>query len=122
MHAANMEALMKKKRNIGIVPGGYEEATITSNTKFRLYLKNRKGFIKMALRTGYKICPVLIFNEHKMFKSTDFALKFRLILNKFKIPGTLFWGRFGIFPDHNLDVYTVIGTPIELPLTPNPTV
>jgi hypothetical protein len=66
----------------------------------------------MALKTGYKICPVLIMNEHKMFKTTDFALKFRLLLNKLKMPAAAFFGRFGMFPDHNLDIYTIIGKPI----------
>ena len=62
MHAANMNRLMSKGINIGLVPGGYEEATITSEEKFRIYIKKRKGFIKMALKTGYKICPVLVMN------------------------------------------------------------
>ena len=57
-----MNRLMTNRTNIGLVPGGYEEATITSHTKFRIYIKRRKGFIKMALKTGYKICPVLVMN------------------------------------------------------------
>ena len=47
-----------------------------------------------------------------MFWYTDFGLKFRLFLNKIKCPGVLFWGRFGMLPDYNLDIINVIGKPI----------
>ena len=122
VHAKNMNRLMAERRNIGLLPGGFEEATITSKDKYRIYIRKRKGFIKMALKTGYKICPVLIMNEHKMFQTTDFALSFRLLINKIKVPGALFWSRFGLLPDYNLDVTTVIGKPIELPKVEKPSV
>lgn len=35
----NMKRLMKKGENIGLVPGGYEEATLTVNNEFRAYIK-----------------------------------------------------------------------------------
>lgn len=69
----------------------------------------------MALKVGYKICPVLVMNEHKTFNTTDFGLKFRLMLNKIKCPGTLFWGRLGLLPDYDLDIYNVVGKPIQMP-------
>lgn len=66
----------------------------------------------MALKHGYKISPVIIMNENKMYTHTDFALKWRLILNKFKIPGVIFWGKYGPLPDFNLEIYNVVGKPI----------
>lgn len=74
----------------------------------------------MALKSGYKICPVLVMNEHKMYWTSDFGMTVRLWLNKIKCPGALFWGRFGVLPDYNLDVYNVVGKPIELPKMENP--
>ena len=62
VNAQNMERLMKKNRSIGLVPGGYEEATVTSHTVFRLFLKNRKGFVKLALKYGYTLAPVVVLN------------------------------------------------------------
>lgn len=38
---------------IGIVPGGAAEALNSSPNDYRLILKNRKGFIKLALRNGF---------------------------------------------------------------------
>ena len=73
--AKNFDDLMSRGKNICFVPGGFEEATLTSHKEYRLYLKKRKGFIKYALVYGYKICPVFVFNENKMFKCSDFMLK-----------------------------------------------
>lgn len=100
VNAQNMERLMKKGKSIGLVPGGYEEATVTSHKVFRLFLKNRKGFVKIALKHGYTLAPVVVLNEHKMFKTTDWGLKTRLWLNSFKIPSVLGVGKYVLFADH----------------------
>jgi hypothetical protein len=73
-----------------LLPGGFEEATITSDKEYRLYIKTRKGFIKYALQNGYKIHPVFVFNENKIYKTSDFNIDSRLTANKYKLPGTLF--------------------------------
>ena len=63
---------MQKRQNIMLLPGGFEEATVTSDKEYRLYIKSRKGFIKYALQNGYKIHPVFIFNENKIYNTTDY--------------------------------------------------
>lgn len=115
VNAKNMERIMKKNKSIGLVPGGYEEATITSHKVFRLYLKDRKGFVKLALKYGYSLVPIVVMNEHKMFKTTDFGLQTRIWLNKYKIPSALSLGKFIFFADYDLDIYNIIGKPIKLP-------
>lgn len=49
---------------MGIVPGGFEEATLTTPKENRLYLKNRYGFIKYALKYGTTVYPVFNFGEN----------------------------------------------------------
>jgi len=63
---SNLKVMMKKKKNLAILPGGYEEATLTTPKENRVFLQ-RKGFIKYALRFGYKVHPVFIFGEHKIY-------------------------------------------------------
>ena len=92
-----MKGLLKKGTNIGIVPGGFEEATLTVRDELRIYIKERKGFIKYALEHNYGIYPVLAVNEHKYFWTFSHFLKARLWLNKFKIPGVLFWNKLSGF-------------------------
>jgi hypothetical protein len=43
---------MKKKQNIALLPGGFEEATLFKRGKHRLYLSKRKGFVKVRAK-GY---------------------------------------------------------------------
>lgn len=45
----NVKELMKEGKNIGLLPGGFEEATITSPNELRCWITHRKGFIKYAL-------------------------------------------------------------------------
>jgi 2-acylglycerol O-acyltransferase 2 len=46
---ASLKKLMKEGKSIGLLPGGFEEATITSKNEIRCYISNRKGFIKYAI-------------------------------------------------------------------------
>lgn len=101
--------MMKSRRNIGFVPGGFEEATVTSDKEYRLWINDRKGFIKYSLKYGYKVHPVFVFNECKAYKTTDFLLDWRILLNKLKLPGTLYWSKYGLVPERHVHVYTVIG-------------
>lgn len=38
----------------------------------------------------------------------DYFINFRLLMNKIKMPGTIFWGRYGIFYPPNIEATTVI--------------
>lgn len=93
----NMKRLMKEGKTIGMLPGGYEEATLTTPKELRVFIKNRKGFIKYSLKYGYTIRPVLYLNEHQVLQTYDGLKGVRLFLNRFKLPATIFWSSWGIF-------------------------
>lgn len=48
-------------------------------------------------------------------------MKYRIKLNQLKIPGTIFYSKYGVFPDPDVDIYVVIGKSIPLPKIENPT-
>lgn len=96
-----------------MVPGGFEEATITSTQELRIFIESRKGFIKYALKYGYKIRPVLILKEHQILCTFDHLTNFRLFLNKFKIPMTIFWNRFGLLFPPNKEIITIVGRAVN---------
>lgn len=81
-----------------MVPGGFEEAALTSHKENRLFLNSRKGFIKYALKHGVTLYPVFTFGENQLYNTSDAFVKLRLWLNKFKIGCAFFWSRFFIFP------------------------
>lgn len=54
-----------------MLPGGFEEATISTSKENRVFVKERKGFIKYAIRYGYKVFPVFTFGENKMYNTVE---------------------------------------------------
>ena len=117
----NIKSLMKNHKNFSLVPGGFEEATITTYNEEKVYLGNRKGFIKYALKFGYNVHPCYSFNETKLYYTVEMLLKLRIFLNKFKIPGTFFISRFLCWiPNDNVDLLIVIGKGIQFPKIKKP--
>lgn len=54
-------------RAVTIVIGGARESLEAQPGNMRLILKDRKGFIKLALRTGADLVPVLAFGENDLY-------------------------------------------------------
>ncbi len=54
---------MKHGKNLALLPGGFEEATLYGKHKYRIYIKDRAGFIKYSLQYGYTLHPCFSFGE-----------------------------------------------------------
>ena len=112
-------------RAITIVVGGARESLDAQPRSLRLVLKRRKGFIKLAIRTGADLVPVLAFGENELYDqvssdSHPLVHKAQMLVKKllgFTVP--LFHAR-GVF---NYDVgmmpyrrplNVVVGRPIKV--------
>ncbi len=116
-----MNKFMKKGHNVALIPGGFQEATLYERNRHKLFLNDRKGFIKYALKFGYKIVPCYVFGEELSYWQWEIGFKsFRLWLNKHNIPGIFFIGKYLFLPDNDINVISVVGKPIELPHILNP--
>jgi len=58
-------------RAITIVIGGARESLDARPRLLRLILKRRKGFVKLAIRTGADLVPVLAFGENDLYDQVD---------------------------------------------------
>ncbi|GAB7349543.1 hypothetical protein MBLNU459_g0244t1 [Dothideomycetes sp. NU459] len=58
-------------RGITIVVGGARESLDAQPNSLRLVLARRKGFIKLAIRTGADLVPVLAFGENELYEQFD---------------------------------------------------
>jgi 2-acylglycerol O-acyltransferase 2 len=121
--------------SVAIVPGGAQEALDAVNGTMRLTVLRRKGFVRIALRTGASLVPVFAFGENELYKSVKGAkrlMPIRLWQNFLKrmygIVSPTVMGR-GVFnrkcPDPFMipfrqPVTTVVGPPLELPRLPDP--
>ncbi|KAH8591401.1 diacylglycerol acyltransferase-domain-containing protein [Bisporella sp. PMI_857] len=112
-------------RAITIVVGGAAESLDAQPNTLRLILAKRKGFVKMAIRTGADLVPVLAFGENDIYD--QFAVdrhplihKFQLLVKKllgFTIP--LFHARgvfnydVGLMP-YRRPINIVVGPPVKV--------
>jgi 1-acyl-sn-glycerol-3-phosphate acyltransferase len=100
---------------------GATEALYTDPKLDVTYLRNRKGFIKLAMTHGCKIVPIFSFNECGTYNQLPMSNAYVLWIKK------KFQGIFGlslplitnIFPNR-VHITTVIGDPIDIPHIENP--
>lgn len=120
---ASLKKYMRRGEHIALPPGGFEEATLTSPSHDRVYIRKRFGFVKLALQHGYNIVPVYTFGENKTYLNVQGGWKARLKLNSFGIPAILVYGAslLPILPRrHKHGLFVVAGEPLELPNIADP--
>lgn len=103
--------------------GGAQEALHARPGNYKIILKKRKGFVKLALQTGASLIPVFSFNEVEVFdqpsnepgtkirRFQDFVKKWTGIAPAFFIGRGFFQYSFGLIPQRH-PIYTVIGEPL----------
>lgn len=116
-------------RAVTIVIGGARESLEAQPGQLRLIIKGRKGFIKMALRTGADLVPVLAFGESDLYDqlsptSHPLVRKFQnFILRVFKFTLPALHGRgilnydVGMMP-YRRALNVVVGKPIKVTMSP----
>eukprot|EP00903_Cladosiphon_okamuranus_P017841 g16419.t1 len=107
---------MKKGRSFGIIPGGFQEATLSKLGTDRVWLKNRKGLIKYALQYGYRLRPCFTFGESDTYWNAQGMWRLRLWMSSKDLPGVFPWGVWWcpLMP-RRANLMTVFGEPIVLP-------
>ncbi|KAG6951157.1 hypothetical protein JG688_00013851 [Phytophthora aleatoria] len=119
---ASMQSIMRTGQNLCLLPGGFEEATLYQRGKHRVYIKKRFGFIKLALQHGYDIYPAYTFGEEYTYHAFPYLQSLRLQLNRFRIPGVIFFRIpfYFFMPRSDVDLITVVGKPLRIPHIDNP--
>jgi 2-acylglycerol O-acyltransferase 2 len=123
----------KQKGQVSIlIVGGAAESLEARPGRFKLVLKNRKGFIRVALETGTSLVPVFSFGENEVFFALENPENSRLrrfqnvIKKHFHFGLPVISGRgvfnysFGLLP-HRKPMHTVIGAPIKVTKNAAPT-
>jgi len=89
----SMKKIMNAGTPFGVLPGGFNEATIHRKGENAIYIRNRKGFIKYCLQYGYRIVAGYFFGEcetyHNLLYShpdNELLMKIKYWLNKNKMP------------------------------------
>lgn len=95
------------------------ELFLSSGKKERLYLKNRKGFIKLALQEGVDIVPVYLFGNTTVLSvwKTGFLAD---LSRKYQVSLTYMWGKWGLPIPRDCKLLYASGQPIGLPHIKDP--
>ncbi|XP_018568259.1 2-acylglycerol O-acyltransferase 2-like [Anoplophora glabripennis] len=112
-----------------LMVGGAAEAYNCKPGNYKLVLEKRKGFVKLALKNGTPLVPVLSFGETDLFDQLE-GLRLRNLQESLRkwiglapvvpIGRGFFQYSFGIIPRRS-KVTTVVGLPIEVPKIEDPT-
>jgi hypothetical protein len=115
-------AVLSAGLSIIVYPGGIQEMLRTDGGKpDELYLTRRKGFIRLALQSGASLVPVYVFNEKYMYRRAFLPTKPAAVLRRFGIPLIFFYGRWGTLLPQRHKLLVVVGAPIAVSKTAEPT-
>lgn len=118
LHIINVNDMKKYlylNKKIGIVPGGFYDATLTQHQEINCYISI--GSIKYSIDYEYNYIPVFTFGEenfyHQYYKTKHFLNTIEeQILHKFNIP-TIFPKDNLLISGQNNTLITLIGKPIN---------
>jgi len=107
---------LEKGRSLLIFVGGEAEQLLTRPGAHRVYLRKRKGFIRLALKFGTPIVPCYCFGENELYNTTDAFIGLRQWLcHNFHVGLSICWGRWGTLFPKKVPLSLVLGTPISVP-------
>jgi hypothetical protein len=113
--------VLRKGYSIIVYPGGEAEQLRTQKGREILWLKSRKGFVRLALEEGAHLVPVYVFGETSMYDTYSIGMKWRLwVSHKFRVALVLFTGKFLAAP-YAVPLTAVVGEPIHVDRVEAPT-
>ena len=108
------ERLVDKKYSLFVLPGGMDEQIMTEHQKEKIFLKNRKGFIRLALQKGVHVVPVYVFgtSDHYTTSSAWFGVR-HWVMKNLRVCIPLARGLWGSACPLPVKTTVVMGEPLE---------
>lgn len=121
---------LRNKHVVGISTGGVAEV-FEQNAKEgheAIVLQDRKGLVKLAIRTGATIVPCYLFGNTKLYsmwyggdeESAPLRKGLRWLSRKLGAATILFWGRCFLPIPYRIPIYGVMATPIRVEQSDEP--
>ncbi|KAA0145914.1 hypothetical protein FNF29_07847 [Cafeteria roenbergensis] len=115
------EKILREGRSVVLVLGGEQESIRTRGGEDAVWLKNRKGFVRLAMREGASLVPTYSFGLVDIY---DYAFPLQALrmwmVNTLRVCVPIFWGVAGTPCPYERPVTTVVGAPIHVEWTLHP--
>ena len=121
----SLARLMRNGANIAIIPGGFEEVMFMQPGADVVYLRNRMGFMRLAIQYGYSLVPVYTFGESELYHNgLSLPHWLKTVSAKTRLPlviprGCSWWNMMPCVPRMGLRI--VFGEPLTTVPECNPT-
>jgi len=117
------KSVLSQGRSLVVLVGGMDEQLISEYGEHHVFLRQRKGFVKLALQFGIPLVPMYCFGETDLFKTSRWAFGIRkFLLKKFRLAFPLARGLWWcpIIP-FKKQLVCCVSTPIPVPRVEHPT-
>jgi 2-acylglycerol O-acyltransferase 2 len=104
---------MARGRTIGLLPGGISEIFFNSADIECMYIRKRKGFVKLALRSGRPLVPCYTFGNTQVFHCFG-GKRLKKISELLRACVTVFWGRWFLPVPFRVPLTCIIGEPMPV--------
>uniref|UniRef100_A0A7R9YEL6 Acyltransferase n=1 Tax=Pinguiococcus pyrenoidosus TaxID=172671 RepID=A0A7R9YEL6_9STRA len=116
----SLERRLKKGGSFVLYTGGIAELFLCTPEEEKLFLMQRKGFIKLALRSNAEVVPVFLFGNTEVLHAFKHPVLEQLS-RSLQMSMTWIWGRWGLPVPLQKQIVYCRGSPIGLPHIPKPT-
>lgn len=114
---STLDRMLREQFSVMVLPGGiHEQLWVCEPGEEVVVLKNRKGFVRLAINSGSPLVPVFVFGERRAYRANVFLTKVvsRVLKRLFNIGMPLVTGRWFTLMPHAGRITLVFGRPIEV--------
>eukprot|EP00850_Spirogloea_muscicola_P010383 SM000061S19210 [mRNA] locus=s61:94751:96513:- [translate_table: standard] len=113
--------LLRDGYTVSLVPGGVQECLYMKHGEEVVFLKQRLGFVKLAMQAGAPLVPCFCFGQTGTYRWwRPSGTWYNQLSRQIGFAPMAFWGMFGTPVPYPSPMYVVVGRPITVPRCEHP--